>query len=88
MYWVVRRDASMAGPDGSYNRMEIYSGPYTDKNLAWEEANSLNTQQQNLIWDETVSKDIRRAAHSARTNYWVLSDEQIQEARSKGVTIK
>ena len=87
MYWVVRRDASMASPDGSYTRMEKYSGPYTDNNSAWDEANRLNTQQQNLIWDEKVSKDIRRAAFTARVNYWAMSDEQIQEARSGGVTI-
>lgn len=87
MYWVVKRQASDADAQGYYRRMHKYSGPYADHGTAWLEAQKLNDQHRNFLSDDTIDKSIRRAAFEARVNYWVISDEQIAEARSNGITI-
>jgi len=74
MYWDVRRERSDTGPGGYYRRMERSSGPFATSQEAWFEARASNAQ-------------LGGAARVAGVNYWVMSDEEIEEARRHGISI-
>lgn len=86
-WWVMRREASDAGPGGYYRRQQKYSGPFSTKAEAWAKAQELNDEQRKSISDERLDKATRRALFEARVNYWPMSEDEMEEARRNGTSI-
>ena len=80
-YWVMRREASDAGPGGYYRRMKKYSGPFATKSETWAKAQELNDEQRRSISDERLDKGTRRALFEVGVNYWPMSEDEMEEAR-------
>ena len=86
-WWVMRREASDAGPGGYYRRMTKYAGPFVTQSEAWTKAQELNDQQRRSVSDERLDKAMRRALFEAKVNYWPMSEDEMEEARRNGISI-
>ena len=72
-YWVLRRDIRDTDSGGNFRSMQRCAGPFSTEREAWAEAQKRINANQGL--------------HKFDIDYRAMSDDELEEARRRGIRI-